>query len=164
MHAEIISRLQASFDAQSPEVPIIKANFVEQFDLYRLEAQMDAVKTQMALLDMQIRMLDDKLDQLAHQGAEKAQMLAPSEELAGARDLRRQLDVSLANLREQHRKQQAQSDEAARSERKMMESAIDRALQEELRNVHALEDKLGIPVEDRTVVQTNPKKHPASKK
>lgn len=152
MNAEIVARLQESFGAKPPQFIPEKGDWSEQFGLYRLEAQMDAVKTQSALIDMQIRMLDDKLDQLAYQRAGKAQMLAPEKELEAARDLRYQLDNRLGQLREQYQKQKTLADEASRAELRQMNDAIDRELQGDLKAIHALEEGLGIPAVKRSVV------------
>jgi molybdopterin converting factor small subunit len=161
MNAEIVARLQETFDAKPLQLIPEKGNWAEQFGLYRLEAQMDAVKTQSALIDMQIRMLDDKLDQLAYQRAGKAQMFAPEKELEAARDLRYQLDNRLGQLREQYQKQKTLADEASRAELRQMNDASDRELQGDLKAIHALEEGLGIPAVKRSVVLKPAPKKPS---
>lgn len=161
MNAEIVARLQDSFGAQPLQFTAPKRDWAERFNLYRLEAQIDSLGTQSALLSMQIKMLDSQLDQLAYRRASDAEMFGPKKELEAAKELQRKLVDRLAEIRSQYRKQQALADEAAREELLQMNNAIDRELEDDLRAVHELEKKLAIPAEKRTVVLKPAPKKPS---
>lgn len=173
MNAEIVARLQASFDADGSPAPseqseTARTDWAERFHLYRIEAQLDAVTTQLSLATMQARMLDDKLDQLASSTGNEVQKRTLQVEWEEAKNLCKSLEKRRAEVLAVLRVQQQRADDASRAELRVINAAIDKSIQDELMAVHAMEEKLGIPKEQRNVVSNAdsppPTKKPASKK
>lgn len=169
-NAEIVARLQASFEAPAvatshsrtlaasaqEQVQAARTDWAERFNLYRIEAQLDAVRTQHALAEMKVRMLDDKLDKLAYGGGSKVQMRGLEVELEEARTFHKILKAREQEIFELLKAQQARADEASRAELMKMHEAIDLEIQDDLKAVHSLEQQLGVPPDKRTVFSTEP--------
>lgn len=134
MNAEIVARLQSSFEAGAD--PAFDVRVREQMN----EARLDAVRSQMYTVEMHVEVLSQRLDTIRREKRSMAEHEAAEQRLAVATQELEQLRRRQAILIEESRELSNQYSAAVDPARKAAERAANEALQHELSEV-AMQEK-----------------------
>lgn len=153
LNAEIVARLEDSFTTSKAS----QAD-AEYSKLYRLQAELDTLTNRDTLITMKLQMLKTEWEQAKEAGiVEREKSLA--QQMDHAHQDWEQLRIRMSRLLVDIREQQLKADEASSEQLAVMNAQIDRMLQNELMEVHKLEEELGVPKEKRTIAKNQSSSH-----
>lgn len=153
LNAEIVARLEDSFTPSKTS----QAD-AEYSKLYRLQAELDTLTNRDTLITMKLQMLKTEWEQAKEAGiAEREKSLA--QQIDHAHQDWEQLRIRMSRLLVDIREQQLKADEASSEQLAVMNAQIDRMLQNELMELHKLEEELGVPKEKRTIAKNPSSNH-----
>lgn len=147
---ELVERLESSFE------PKRDIDWQLRVALHTNEARMETLGQHIALVQADFDQVRSKIEKAAASAAEPAEIRLLQDELQNADKELDRLRAKMSLLLDENAALERAKSEANREVIGLLDKLADSAMQEDLRDLHAREERMGLPQESRGSVQLSP--------